>query len=102
MAVAAIIKSGWEKVWPVFRPSSTKSAQLEHDVFGDLENAVVEHRAHLVCEPVIQLGAAVWFVNKLDAEADLGESYRADVKLIKRAPGDKIYDSRFRLWAAQF
>jgi len=79
-----------------------QKSPLEHDVFGDLENPMVEHRSYLVREPVIQLGAAVWFVNKLDAEADLGESYRADVKLIKRAPGDKIYDSRFRLWAAQF
>ena len=72
---------------------------LEHDVFGDLENPMVEHRAHLVGEPIIQFGAAVGFVYKLDAEADLGKSYRADVKLVKRAPVDKIYDSRFRLWA---
>jgi hypothetical protein len=67
-------------------PFLDQKAPLEHDVFGDLENPMVEHRSHLVREPVIQLGAAVWFVNKLDAKADLGESYRADVKLIKRAP----------------
>ena len=65
---------------------------LNHDVFGDLKNPMVEHRAHLVCEPVIQLGATVWFVNKLDAKTDLSKGYRADVKLIKRAPGDKIDD----------
>jgi hypothetical protein len=79
-----------------------QKSPLEHDVFGDLENPMVEHRAHLVREPVIQLGAAVGFVNKLDAEADLSKSYSADVKLIKRAPDDKVYDSRFRLWAAEF
>ena len=69
---------------------------LEHDVFGDLENPMVEHRAHLVREPIIQFCAAVGFVNKLNAEANLGKSYSADVKLIQRATGYKIYDSRFR------
>jgi len=75
---------------------------LEHDVFGHLENPMGEHRAHLVSEPVVQLGAAVGFIDKLDAEPDLGKSYRANVKLIKRATGDKAYDLGFRFWAAQF
>jgi len=59
-----------------------QESPLEHDVFGYLENPMVEHRAHLVREPVIQLGAAIGFVNKLNAEANLGKCYRADVKLI--------------------
>ena len=79
-----------------------QESPLEHDVFGDLENPMVEHRADFVCEPVIQLGAAIGFVNKLNAEANLCKSYRADVKLIQRATGHKIYDSRLWLWAAQF
>jgi len=31
---------------------------LEHDVFGDREDTLLEHRPHLVREPVIEFGAA--------------------------------------------
>ena len=82
-------------------PFLDQKEPLEQDVFGDLENPMVEHRAHLVREPVIQLGAAVWFANKLDAKTDLGKCYGTDVKLIKWAPGNKIDDFGFRFRAAQ-
>ncbi len=105
----AVVNSsgGDNQVWLGERMASLSAfldqqSPLEHDVFGNLENPMVEHRAHLVCEPVIQLGAAVWIVNKLDAKTYFSKGYGADVKLIKRASGDKIDDPRFRLRAAQF
>src|SRR5580704_7569593 len=58
-----------------------QNAPFQHDVFGDWENPLVKHRTHLVCEPVIQLGAARGFDDKLDAESNLGKGYHADVKL---------------------
>jgi hypothetical protein len=62
---------------------------LEHDVFGDGEHALVEHRAHFVREPVIELGAAAGVGDQLDAEADFGESHGADEEPIKRLCGNE-------------
>jgi len=38
---------------------------LEHDVLADRKNPLLEHRTELVCEPFIQLGAAIWFTDQL-------------------------------------
>jgi hypothetical protein len=75
---------------------------LEHNVFGDLKNTPVKHGTNLVREPIVQLGPVIGFVNKLDAESNLGKSYRADMKVLKGTIGDEGHNSLVRLWPAQF
>ena len=75
---------------------------LEHNVFGDLKNTPVKHGTNLVGEPIVQLGAVIGFVNKLDAESNFGKSYRADMKVLKGTIGDEGHNSLVRLWPAQF
>ena len=51
---------------------------------GVAENALLEHRPHLVCEPAVQFGAAAGVGDELNAEADFGEGHGADVELFER------------------
>jgi hypothetical protein len=53
---------------------------FEHDVFADREHALLEHRPHLLREPVIEFGAAAGIGDALDAEADFGKAHRADIE----------------------
>ena len=70
---------------------------LEHDVFGNLQNPLFKYGAYNVSYSVIQfVAAAAPFTQKLDAEAKLGERYRADVKLVKRMAGDERQHFRLR------
>ena len=62
---------------------------FEHDVFGDGQAALLEHRSHLVCEPVVEFGALAGVADEFDAEADFGEGHGADVELFERLRGDK-------------
>jgi hypothetical protein len=64
-AVAAMIRSGCEKVCP-----------FEHDIFADGQDALLEHRPHLMREPVVEFGAPARVGNEFDAEADFGEGTR--------------------------
>jgi hypothetical protein len=68
-----------------------QEAPLEHDVLGDRQRALFEHRPHLVREPVIELRAAVGVGNKFNAEPDFGEGRRADVEQVERLRGDKAW-----------
>ena len=56
---------------------------FKHDILGDRQDALLEHRPHLVREPTVQLGAAVGVGNELDAEPEFGEGHRADKKAIE-------------------
>ena len=53
------------------------------------EDPLLEHRPHLVREPVIQFGATAGVGDKLDAEADFRERHRADIEQIERLRGDE-------------
>ena len=69
---------------------------LQHNVFGDLQNPPVKHRPHLVRKPVVQLGAAVGFADKLNTKANFGKGYGADIELPKRTGGNEGHNARFR------
>jgi hypothetical protein len=49
---------------------------LEHHVLGDIEHAMPEHWAHFMRKPIVQLGAAVGVIDKLnvDARGDAGRN----------------------------
>jgi len=75
---------------------------FEHDVFADGDDALLEHRPHLVREPVVQFGAAGGIVEAFDAEADFGESHRTDIEQIERLRGNKGENFGLRPKATQF
>ena len=62
---------------------------LENNVFGNLENPFAKHGPNLTREPVIEVGAAGGLTDQLYAETNLGQGYRADVKLIERTTGNE-------------
>ena len=73
-----------------------QEAPLKHDVLGDRQDALLKHRPHLVCEPIMQLGAAAGVGDELDAKPEFGEGYRADKEAIERLRPDE--GDHFRLW----
>ena len=84
-----MMSSGCEKVCPALRPVLDEQAPLEHHILGNLEQALGEHRAQLVRQPVIELGAADRIADRFDAVTDLGEFHLADEQLLQRLSGDK-------------
>jgi hypothetical protein len=52
--------------------------------------------------PVIEVGTAIGLTDQLNAEANLGEGYSADVKLIKRTTGNERHNLLFGLGPPQF
>jgi hypothetical protein len=72
-AVAAMIRSGCEKVCPALRPSSTRSP-FEHDIFADGQDALLIGRT--LCASQSLFGAPAGVGNEFDAEADFGEGTR--------------------------
>ena len=69
---------GLRKGVPGLAPLLDEQAPLEHDILGNLEYALAEHRPHLVRQPTIELGAADRIDDHFDAVTDLGECHRAD------------------------
>ena len=55
---------------------------FEHDVFCDGQDALLEHRPHLVREPVVEFGALAGVGDKFNAEADFGEGHGADIEFL--------------------
>ena len=74
----------------------------EHDVLGDGEDALLEHRPYLVREPIIEFGAPLGIRDEFDAETDFGEGHRTHIEKIERLCGDEGEDFTFWLGAAQF
>ena len=83
------MSSGCEKVCPALRPVLDEQAPLEHHILGNLEHALGEHRAQLVRQPVVELGAADRIADRFDGVTDLGEFHLADEQLLQRLSGDK-------------
>ena len=57
---------------------------LQHDVFGDIQNAILEHGPKLVIEPIVQLHPPVYVLYQFDSKTDLGKGYDADVEKFER------------------
>ena len=75
---------------------------FEHYVFGDRQDALLEHRAHFMRQPIGEFGALVGVGDELDTETNLGEGHGADVETVERMGGDEGEHFRFRPRAAQF
>jgi hypothetical protein len=74
---------------------------LEHDVFRDRQNTLLEHRPDLVREPVIEFGSLGRIGQDLDPEPYFGERYRTDVKQFERLGGNECDHLAIGLWAAE-
>src|SRR5262245_52171627 len=74
---------------------------LEHDVLGDFEDALLEHRPHLVREPVVECCATGGIHDELDAEAYLGEADGAHIETLEGLSRHEAHDLPLRLWAAE-
>src|SRR5208283_1508237 len=74
---------------------------FEHDVFGDGQDALLEHRPHPVREPIVECDALAGVGNKLNAEADFGETHSADIEFFECLLGDEGKHFRLGFWAAQ-
>src|SRR5690606_12271024 len=72
---------------------------LEHDALADGQHPVVEHRAQLQVEPVVERGTLVCIFDLLDPETDFRKCYRADVQAVQRALSDERHDFWLGLWA---
>src|ERR1017187_1366492 len=68
----------------------------EHYVFGNRKNPAIEHRPHLVSQPVVQFGPAIGFGYEFNPKANFGKSDGTDVQALNGAIGHKGYDLRFR------
>src|SRR3984893_17678093 len=74
---------------------------FEHDVLGDREHALLEHRPYPMREPVVEFGAATGVGNEFNAEANFSEGHRADMEKFERLGGYECENFAFRLGAAQ-
>ena len=74
---------------------------FEHHLLADREHALIEHRPHLVGEPVVQFGAARGVGEAFDSKADFSKTDRTDIEAIKRLRRDEGDDVPIRLRAAQ-
>jgi len=70
---------------------------LEHDILAHREDALFEHRAHLVREPIIQFRAAGGVGDELDSESYFGERYGAHIEQVERLPADEFQHLAFGL-----
>lgn len=61
-------------------PFLNEKPPSQHDVFSDIENAILEHRAYLLREPFRHLHSPCYVRRGLDANPNLGESDNADIK----------------------
>jgi hypothetical protein len=85
---------GNNQIWlrigmPGFAAFFHQNPPAKQDVLGHRQNSLIEHGPYCVRKPAIQFVAAFARVQPLDAEAELGQCDRADVKLIKRTGRNK-------------
>ena len=98
--------SGYQKVGlridvSGFAPILNQYAPFEQNIFGHLEDALLEHRAHTGVKPPVEVRALYRVSYKFDAKAYLGQRDGAYVQQIERLVGDKRSDAWFRSWALQ-
>jgi hypothetical protein len=85
---------GLGKSVPCFATIFNQEPPLEHDVFRNRQNALVEHGSYLVRQPIAQLGALSRISDQFNAEPDFRERHRADEETIKRLRCDEGDDFR--------
>ncbi len=73
-----------------------QQSPFEHDIFGDREYALLEHRSYLVRKPVAELGSTPGVGDEFNAKSNFGEGYRADMEKLERLSGDECED--FAVW----
>jgi hypothetical protein len=57
---------------------------LEHDVFRDRQDALIEHRPHLMSQPVVRFCAAPRVGDQFNAKSDFCNRYRTGEEAIER------------------
>ena len=75
---------------------------FEHDVFGDRQYPLLEHRPNPVRQPVIELCAAIGVCDKFNTEADFGEGHSTHIEEFKRLSCHESKNFAFWLGSAQF
>lgn len=100
-AVAAMRRSGCTKVWPDFSSVFDQKAPLQHDVFIDRKDSILEHRSQLVREPIVELHPSAGVIEELDPEPNLGEGHDADIQKVQCLAGDKVQDVAVRTWPSK-
>ena len=73
-----------------------EKAPFEHNVFGDREHSIFEHRPHFVRQPIVELGPLGGIGREFNAEANFGQCDGADVKLLERLAPHESKDSLLR------
>src|SRR5438034_3202008 len=73
-----------------------QQSPLKHDVFGNRQHTLLEHRTHFVGKPVVKRGAACNLGQQFDAEANLGQRHCTDVEQFERLRLDDR--KHLRLW----
>lgn len=63
---------------PGLAPVLDQEPPLEHDILADRQGAFLEHRPHLVRQPLVKLGTVRGVGDQFNAEADFGEGDDAD------------------------
>ena len=72
-----------------------KKAPPEHHVLGNVKDALLEHRADFVRQPLFEFGSLNGVFDHLYAVSDLGKRYGAHEQLVQRLRRDERDDARF-------
>src|SRR5579883_453886 len=77
---------------PGLAPLFDQKPPLEHHVFRDLQDALLERRPNFMRQPVVQLRALSRVGDELNAEPDFGKGDRADKEVIEWLSRDERHD----------
>jgi len=94
IALEKLLNEHPERAIETYNAILDQQTPLQHDVFGDRENAVLEHRPEIVCKPVVDLHPAARIFQELDAETNFGKRHNAHVEKIDRLIGNEPRDVR--------
>jgi hypothetical protein len=78
-----------------------EEAPFEHDVLGNRQDALLEHRPYLVRQPIVEFRSLVDVGNAFDAVTNLGEVHYTDVELFERLRDYERNNLRRRLATAK-
>jgi len=78
-----MMRAGWEKVWPLLRPSSTSNRYLNITSSLTGKDALLEHGPDLEREPITERRSTVNVGDQLDAKSDFCQGDTADERGVK-------------------